>query len=131
MYYKLRGSMGEFEALQAQGWLWAYLGVFAAGFVTSLTPCVYPMIPIVLGIFGAKDTSRLKAFGLATLYVIGMGVTFAALGIVVFIGSFVLLDRLTPYRLWKEIIDDHNTALAILIGAIALGLSIIVAAAIH
>jgi uncharacterized membrane protein YjfL (UPF0719 family) len=58
-------------------------------------------------------------------------IVFAALGIVVFIGSFVLLDRLTPYRLWKEIIDDHNTALAILIGAIALGLSIIVAAAIH
>jgi uncharacterized membrane protein YjfL (UPF0719 family) len=58
-------------------------------------------------------------------------IVFAALGIVVFIGAFVLLDRLTPYRLWKEIIDDHNTALAILIGAIALGLSIIVAAAIH
>ena len=58
-------------------------------------------------------------------------IVFAALGITVFIGSFILLDRLTPYRLWKEIIDDHNTALAILIGAIALGLSIIVAAAIH
>ena len=58
-------------------------------------------------------------------------IVFAALGIIVFIGSFILLDRLTPYRLWKEIIDDHNTALAILIGAIALGLSIIVAAAIH
>ena len=58
-------------------------------------------------------------------------IVFAVLGIVVFIGSFVLIDRLTPYQLWKEIIDDHNTALAILIGAIALGLSIIVAAAIH
>lgn len=57
-------------------------------------------------------------------------VVFAAIGIIVFIGSFILIDRLTPYRLWKEIIDDHNTALAILIGAIALGLSIIVAAAI-
>jgi putative membrane protein len=58
-------------------------------------------------------------------------IVFAVLGITVFIGAFVLIDRLTPYRLWKEIIDDHNTALAILIGAIALGLSIIVAAAIH
>lgn len=57
-------------------------------------------------------------------------VVFAAIGIIVFIGSFILIDRLTPYRLWKEIIDDHNIALAILIGAIALGLSIIVAAAI-
>jgi uncharacterized membrane protein YjfL (UPF0719 family) len=58
-------------------------------------------------------------------------VVFAILGIVVFVGAFVALDRLTPYRLWKEIIDDHNTALAILIGAIALGMSIIIAAAIH
>jgi thiol:disulfide interchange protein len=60
--------MGEFEALRDQGWLWAYLGVFVAGFLTSLTPCVYPMIPVVLGIFGAKDasSSRLRAFGLAT-----------------------------------------------------------------
>ena len=56
---------------------------------------------------------------------------FALLGITVLVVSFFLFDRLTPYRLWKEIIDEHNTALAILIGAIALGMSIIVAAAIH
>jgi putative membrane protein len=55
---------------------------------------------------------------------------FALLGITVFLVVFVLIDRLTPYALWKEIIDQHNTALAILIGAIALGMSIIVAAAI-
>jgi putative membrane protein len=57
-------------------------------------------------------------------------VVFALLGITVFIASFVIVDRLTPYTLWKEIIEEHNTALAILIGAIALGMSIIVAAAI-
>ena len=56
---------------------------------------------------------------------------FAVLGIVVFLGTFFAVDRLTPYALWKEIIDDHNTALAILIGSVALGMSIIVAAAIH
>jgi uncharacterized membrane protein YjfL (UPF0719 family) len=43
----------------------------------------------------------------------------------------VLIDRLTPYQLWKEIIDEHNTALAVLIGLISLGVSIIIAAAIH
>ena len=58
-------------------------------------------------------------------------VVFAVLGIVILFGSFVVIDRLTPYTLWKEIIDEHNTALAILIGALALGISIIVAAAIH
>jgi putative membrane protein len=58
-------------------------------------------------------------------------IVFAVLGIVMLFGSFVALDRLTPYTLWKEIIDEHNTALAILVGALALSISIIVAAAIH
>jgi putative membrane protein len=57
-------------------------------------------------------------------------VIFAVLGITVFLVAFVVVDRLTPYTLWKEIIEEHNTALAILIGSIALGMSIIVAAAI-
>jgi putative membrane protein len=58
-------------------------------------------------------------------------VVFALIGIVILLGSFVAIDRLTPYTLWKELIDDQNTALAILVGALALGISIIVAAAIH
>ena len=56
---------------------------------------------------------------------------FAVIGIGVLFVAFVTVDRVTPYALWKEIIDEHNTALAILVGAIALGISIIVAAAIH
>jgi putative membrane protein len=58
-------------------------------------------------------------------------VVFAVLGISVFLLTFVIIDRLTPYTLWREIIDEHNTALAVLIGSIALGMSIIIAAAIH
>ena len=57
-------------------------------------------------------------------------VLFAVLGIVLFIAAFFLFDRLTPGMLWKEIIEEHNTALAILAGAIAIGLSIIIAAAV-
>lgn len=73
----------EFDALREKGMLFAYLGVFAAGFLTSLTPCVYPMITITVGIFGAREsTSRLRAFGLATMYVLGMVVMFSALGVV-------------------------------------------------
>jgi uncharacterized membrane protein YjfL (UPF0719 family) len=58
-------------------------------------------------------------------------VVFAVLGILVLAAAFVTIDRLTPYTLWKEIIDEHNTALAVLVGALALGISIIIAAAIH
>lgn len=58
-------------------------------------------------------------------------VVYALLGILIFVSSFAILDKLTPYALWKEIVEDHNTALAILIGAMSLGTCIIIAAAIH
>lgn len=56
---------------------------------------------------------------------------FSVLGVALFVAAFWLLDRLSPYSLWKEILDEHNTALAILIGLVALGLSIIIAAAVN
>jgi putative membrane protein len=58
-------------------------------------------------------------------------IIFAALGIVTFVAAFVAVDRLTPYDLWKEIIEDQNSALAIFIGFVALGIALIIAAAIH
>jgi putative membrane protein len=56
---------------------------------------------------------------------------YAMLGIVVFIVSFIVVDKLTPGEMWQEIIEKRNTALAQLAGAVALGISIIIAAAIH
>lgn len=56
---------------------------------------------------------------------------FAAIGIAVFIAAFVVIDKLTPYDLWKEIIEDNNVALAVLLGAMSIGLCIIIAAAVH
>jgi len=56
---------------------------------------------------------------------------FAVVGVVILIGCFVLWDRITPYDLWKEIVEEQNVALAILAGSMALGIAIIVAAAVH
>ena len=56
---------------------------------------------------------------------------YAILGIVIFIVGFFILDKMTPYHLWREITEDKNIALAILIGAISLGMCIIIAAAVH
>ena len=56
---------------------------------------------------------------------------YAMLGIVIFLFAFMIVDKLTPYHLWKEIVEDKNIALAILIGAISLGMCIIIAAAVH
>ncbi len=55
---------------------------------------------------------------------------YSALGIALFLLSFLLIQKLTPFSIRKEIETDHNVALAILIGAVILGLSIIIAAGI-
>lgn len=56
---------------------------------------------------------------------------FAFVGIFIFVIAFFVMDKLTPYHLWKEIVQEHNMALAILVGAISLGICIIIAAAVH
>ena len=56
---------------------------------------------------------------------------YSLIGLTVFAIAFIVVDKLTPYHLWKEIIEEHNTALAIIVGAVAVGIAIIVAAAIH
>lgn len=56
---------------------------------------------------------------------------YAGIGIVVFVLGFFILDMLTPGKLWDEINQKQNLAVAIFAGAVALGLAIIVAASIH
>ena len=58
-------------------------------------------------------------------------VVYAAIGIVIFAGAFLVIDKVTPYHLWKEIVQEHNTALAILLGAMSLGICVIIASAVH
>lgn len=58
-------------------------------------------------------------------------ILFAFIGIFIFTVAFVVLDKLTPYHLWKEIVQEHNQALAILVGALSIGICIIIAAAVH
>lgn len=58
-------------------------------------------------------------------------IVYAAIGIVIFAGAFLVIDKATPYNLWKEIVQEHNLALAILLGAMSLGICVIIAAAVH
>jgi len=58
-------------------------------------------------------------------------VVYAAIGIVIFAGAFLIIDKVTPYNLWKEIVQEHNTALAILLGTMSLGICVIIASAVH
>ena len=56
---------------------------------------------------------------------------YAVLGFVVFCVGFVLIDKLTPYNLWEELVKEKNVAIAIVVGCISIGLCIIIAAAVH
>ena len=65
------------------GTLGAYAWAFGQGVLVDLTPCVYPLIPITVAVFGAKGVSRGRALFLATAYVLGMATLYTTLGVVV------------------------------------------------
>ena len=56
---------------------------------------------------------------------------YALIGVLVFWACFRIIDKLTPYDLWQEIVEKQNMALGVVVAAMSLGISIIVAAAIH
>jgi len=56
---------------------------------------------------------------------------FALLGITMFWVGFILIDKLTPYNLWQEVVKERNQALATVVAAMCLGIAVIVAAAVH
>lgn len=56
---------------------------------------------------------------------------FVGIGMLAFLIAFYLMTKLAPFSMRKEIEDDQNTALGIIVGAVIIGIAIIVAAAIH
>jgi uncharacterized membrane protein YjfL (UPF0719 family) len=56
---------------------------------------------------------------------------YAVMGVLIFWISFIIIDKITPYDLWMEIVEKQNKALGMVVAAMSLGICIIVAAAIH
>ena len=56
---------------------------------------------------------------------------YALIGVVIFWLCFLIIDKITPYDLWGEIVEKQNVALGIVVAAMSLGICVIVAAAIH
>ncbi len=85
----------------AGGSLAAYFLVLAGGVLTSFTPCIFPIIPIIVGFIGARPVqSRTAAFLLSLAYVVGMSLTFAVLGgLFAFAGNMLLFSNVqnSPY----------------------------------
>jgi thiol:disulfide interchange protein DsbD len=75
----------EFENALGRGTIAALVFVFAVGFLTSLTPCVYPMIPITLAVLGARSHqhghNKIRSLALSIVYVLGIALTYSALGV--------------------------------------------------
>ncbi len=85
------GQQLSVDADSAAGWqtrlksasIWWQIGlVFIGGLLLNLTPCVYPMIPITIGYFGAQSEGKTgKTFSLALLYVLGLALVYSTLGV--------------------------------------------------
>lgn len=58
-------------------------------------------------------------------------ILYTALGVVAFVVAFAIIIKLAPFQLWKEVVQERNLAVAILAGAVALGLCWIIAATMH
>lgn len=58
-------------------------------------------------------------------------IVYALIGVVIFWLSFLVIDKITPYDLWEELVEKQNLALGAVVAAMCLGISVIVAAAIH
>ncbi len=56
---------------------------------------------------------------------------FAGIGLVVFAAAFWIMTKLAPFSVRKEIEEDQNTALAVIMAGVIIGVSIIIASAIH
>lgn len=75
---------GQIAELLKNAGLWTSLALFfVAGLGLSLTPCIFPMIPILSGIIAGQGqhATKMRGFGLSLAYVLGMALTYAAVGI--------------------------------------------------
>ena len=78
----LQSADGRFSSLMGEASLGMTLGLFfLAGLGLTFTPCVLPMIPILSSIIVGQNPSRPRAFALSASYVVGMALTYAAVGV--------------------------------------------------
>ncbi len=66
-----------------------------------------------------------------TDYPVLNAVIFATLGIAVFAAGFSIVSKLWPFDVWKQLVEERNVAVAVFVGAVALGLCWIIAATMH
>jgi thioredoxin:protein disulfide reductase len=77
-------NSSEFSMALEKSVFSALLLAFLVGLATSLTPCIYPMIPITLAVLGARkaNQSHFRGFAIALTYVLGIAFTYSILGLI-------------------------------------------------
>lgn len=73
---------GKLEGALRKGSFAAFLLVFLGGFVTSFTPCVYPMIPITISYIGGSSRTKFGGFFLSLFFVLGIALMYSTLGLI-------------------------------------------------
>jgi len=86
----------QIERVLKGGHFWTIIATFfGAGLLLSLTPCVFPMIPILSGIIaGQKHVTRLSGFMLSLAYVLGMAITYALAGVAAALSGTLISNAL-------------------------------------
>ena len=86
----------QIERVLKGGHFWTIIATFfGAGLLLSLTPCVFPMIPILSGIIaGQKKVTRLSGFLLSLAYVLGMAITYALAGVAAALSGTLISNAL-------------------------------------
>ena len=79
----------------------------------------------------AEDLSGPRTFGERFLNNLLISVVYVIIGLIFFAITFWIIQKLTPFSIRKEIEEDQNTALGIVIASMFIGIAIIIAAAIH
>lgn len=64
------------------------------------------------------------------LHSLGASLIYSLIGVAIFWICFIIIDKITPYNLWKNIVEERNQALATIVAAMCISIAIIIAAAI-
>ncbi len=88
------------------------------------------MLPVTLAFAEVSSVIEEVAPGKLWMHLLA-AVVFSLIGIAVLGICFCLMNKLSPFSIKKEIEEDHNVALAVIMGAVIIGMSIIIAAAIQ
>ncbi len=58
-------------------------------------------------------------------------ILFSFIGICILVVSFVIIEKITPENIYKQVVDKNNTAIAIIFAAFIIAIAIIISSAIH